>query len=101
MVIAIKSTEIIQNLDLATDAARKVRLHNIALAVDDLGDNWPFSMELPNFPVVEIKVDTEFCCRLRRKPPEADRLPLHSGVGEGLWRANSCQGCQGQLRRRS
>jgi EAL domain-containing protein (putative c-di-GMP-specific phosphodiesterase class I) len=83
MVIAIKSTEIIQNLDLATGAARKVRLHNIALAVDDLGNNWPFSMELPNFPVAEIKVYTEFCCQLRRRPPEADRLPLHSGLAKG------------------
>jgi EAL domain-containing protein (putative c-di-GMP-specific phosphodiesterase class I) len=60
LIVEIKSTEIIQNLDFAIDVAKRVRFHNIALAIDDLGVDWPALMDLPVFPFVEIKVDREF-----------------------------------------
>lgn len=60
LIIEVKSTEIIQNLDLALDVAKRVRFHNIAISVDDLGVDWPSLMEVQNFPFVEIKVDREF-----------------------------------------
>ena len=60
LIIEIKSTEIIQNLDFALDLAKRVRFHNIALSIDDLGVDWPALMDLPVFPFVEIKVDREF-----------------------------------------
>ena len=60
LIIEVKSTEIIQNLDLALDVAKRLRFHNIAISIDDLGVDWPALMELSNFPFVEIKVDKEF-----------------------------------------
>lgn len=60
LIVEIKSTEIIQNLDFAIDLAKRVRFHNIALSIDDLGVDWPALMDLPVFPFVEIKVDREF-----------------------------------------
>jgi EAL domain-containing protein (putative c-di-GMP-specific phosphodiesterase class I) len=60
LIVEIKSTEIIQNLDFALDLAKRIRFHNIALSIDDLGVDWPALMDLPVFPFVEIKVDREF-----------------------------------------
>jgi EAL domain-containing protein (putative c-di-GMP-specific phosphodiesterase class I) len=60
LIVEIKSTEIIQNLDFALDLAKRIRFHNIALSIDDLGVDWPALMDLPVFPFVEIKADREF-----------------------------------------
>lgn len=60
LIIEVKGHEIIQNLDLAVDVAKRIRFHNVALSIDDLGADWPALMELSSFPFVEIKVDGEF-----------------------------------------
>lgn len=60
LIIEVKGNEIIQNLDLALDIAKRVRFHNIAISIDDLGADWPALMDLSNFPFAEIKVDREF-----------------------------------------
>lgn len=60
LIVEIKGHEIIQNLDLALDIAKRVRFHNIAISIDDLGADWPALMDLSNFPFAEIKVDREF-----------------------------------------
>ncbi len=60
LLIEIDSGEIIDNLDLAIDVARRVRLHNIAISIDNVGANWPSLLGLPNFPFVELKVDHQF-----------------------------------------
>lgn len=60
LIVEVKSSEIIQNLDLAVDVAKRMRFHNIALSIDDVGVNWPSFAELPSFPFVEMKVDREF-----------------------------------------
>jgi EAL domain-containing protein (putative c-di-GMP-specific phosphodiesterase class I)/CheY-like chemotaxis protein len=60
LLIEIDSTEVIDNLDLAVDVARRVRLHNIALSIDNVGANWPSLMGLDVFPFVELKVDHHF-----------------------------------------
>lgn len=56
----VKGFEIIRNLDLAIDVAKRLRFHNIAISIDDLGVDWPLLTELKSFPFVEIKVDREF-----------------------------------------
>jgi EAL domain-containing protein (putative c-di-GMP-specific phosphodiesterase class I) len=60
LTIEVKGAEIIQNLDLAVDIAKRVRFHNIAISIDDLGIDWPSLSQLKSFPFVEIKVDREF-----------------------------------------
>jgi EAL domain-containing protein (putative c-di-GMP-specific phosphodiesterase class I) len=37
-----------------------LRLHNIAVSIDDLGADWPALMELNSFPFVELKADRQF-----------------------------------------
>src|SRR3954451_5885996 len=60
LLIEIDSTEVIENLDLVIDVARQVRLHNVAIVVDNVGEEWPPLMGLRNFPFVELKVDHQF-----------------------------------------
>ena len=60
LIVEIKGAEIIRNLDLAIDAAKRMRFHNIAISIDDLGVDWPSLSELKSFPFVEIKVDREY-----------------------------------------
>ena len=60
LIIEINSTDAIDNLDLVIDVARQVRLHNIAIAIDNVGAEWPSLMGLKSFPFVELKVDHQF-----------------------------------------
>ncbi|MFB9267754.1 EAL domain-containing protein [Bradyrhizobium erythrophlei] len=60
LLIELDSAEVIDNLDLVIDVARRVRLYNIAISVDNVGANWPSLMGLENFPFVELKVDHQF-----------------------------------------
>lgn len=60
LLIEIDSNEAIEHADLVVDAARALRLHNIALAVDNVGAEWPSLLELRNFPFAELKVDRQY-----------------------------------------
>jgi EAL domain-containing protein (putative c-di-GMP-specific phosphodiesterase class I)/CheY-like chemotaxis protein len=60
LLIEIKSAEVAPNLDLLIDVAKQVRLHNIAVSIDDVGVDWPALMGLNTFPFAEIKVDRQF-----------------------------------------
>jgi EAL domain-containing protein (putative c-di-GMP-specific phosphodiesterase class I) len=60
LILEIDSAEVIDNLDLVIDVARQVRLHNIAIAIDNVGAEWPSLMELRSFPFVELKVNHQF-----------------------------------------
>src|SRR6478752_255553 len=60
LLIEIDSAEVIDNLDLVIDVARQVRLHNIAISIDNVGTEWPSLMGLRSFPFVELKVDRQF-----------------------------------------
>jgi EAL domain-containing protein (putative c-di-GMP-specific phosphodiesterase class I)/CheY-like chemotaxis protein len=59
LLIEINSSDIIRNLDLLIDVTRKVRLHNIAVSIDNVGADWPALMGLDTFPFVELKVDRQ------------------------------------------
>ncbi|MCA6125799.1 EAL domain-containing response regulator [Bradyrhizobium sp. WSM 1704] len=77
LLIEIDSGEIIDNLDLAIEVARRVRLHNIAISIDNVGANWPSLLGLPNFPFVELKVDHQFvtgCADQRLKQTVCRRI---------------------------
>jgi EAL domain-containing protein (putative c-di-GMP-specific phosphodiesterase class I) len=60
LLIEIDSAEVIDNLDLVIDVARQIRLHNIAISIDNVGAEWPALMGLASFPFVELKVDHQF-----------------------------------------
>ncbi len=60
LIVELNGGDLIRHLPLAQQAARQLRMHNIGVAVDDLGANWPMLMELSDFPFVEIKVDRDF-----------------------------------------
>lgn len=60
LLIELKSAEVIHNLNLLIDVAKEVRLHNIAVSIDDVGADWPALMGLDTFPFVEFKVDRQF-----------------------------------------
>jgi EAL domain-containing protein (putative c-di-GMP-specific phosphodiesterase class I) len=60
LIVELNGGDLIRHLPLAQRAARQLRMHNIGVAVDDLGANWPMLMELNDFPFVEIKVDRNF-----------------------------------------
>jgi EAL domain-containing protein (putative c-di-GMP-specific phosphodiesterase class I)/CheY-like chemotaxis protein len=60
MIVEIDGTDIVRNLDLVKDLARQLRFHNIAIAIDDLGLEWPLLTGLDDFPFAEIKVDRKF-----------------------------------------
>jgi EAL domain-containing protein (putative c-di-GMP-specific phosphodiesterase class I)/CheY-like chemotaxis protein len=60
LILEIDSTEAIGNLDLVVDVAKQIRLHNIAIAIDGLGVDWPKLMDLESFPFVELKVSRQF-----------------------------------------
>lgn len=60
LIVEMDGSDLIRNLPLAKKVAKQLRFHNIGIAIDDLGANWPLLMELDDFPFVEIKVDREF-----------------------------------------
>jgi EAL domain-containing protein (putative c-di-GMP-specific phosphodiesterase class I) len=60
MIIEIDGSDVVHNLALAESVARKVRFHNLAISIDDLGAEWPSLVGLDRFPFVELKVDRKF-----------------------------------------
>jgi len=60
LTIEIDSEEAIRDLDLLTEIAREMRLHNIGLSIDNLGANWPSLMDLDRVPFIKLKADRHF-----------------------------------------
>jgi EAL domain-containing protein (putative c-di-GMP-specific phosphodiesterase class I) len=60
LIVEFEANELVRDAAKAARVARQLQLHNIAVAVDDLGAEWPLLMELDAFPFVEIKVDRDF-----------------------------------------
>jgi predicted signal transduction protein with EAL and GGDEF domain len=75
----------VRNLSLARKVASQLRLHKIAIAVDDLGAEWLSLTGLCDFPFVELKVDRRFvtgCADDRLKQSICRRiLDLADGYG--------------------
>jgi EAL domain-containing protein (putative c-di-GMP-specific phosphodiesterase class I) len=60
LIVEFNSDEFVRHAALATRAARQLQAHNIAVAIDDLGADWPLLLEINDFPFAEIKVDRAF-----------------------------------------
>jgi EAL domain-containing protein (putative c-di-GMP-specific phosphodiesterase class I)/CheY-like chemotaxis protein len=85
LIIEIKGTEIVRNLEFVKKLARQLRFHNIGISIADLGAEWPLLAGLDDFPFVEIKVDRTFvtgCATDRLKQTVCRRiLDLADGYG--------------------
>ncbi len=68
LLIEIDSHQVIENLELVVDVARRVRLHNIAISIDNIGAEWVSLMGLPSFPFIELKVDHQFVTGCTNNP---------------------------------
>lgn len=60
LIIESNSTDIVRNLPRLKEVAHELRDMKVAIAVDDLGADWPALVGLDRFPFVEIKVDQRF-----------------------------------------
>jgi EAL domain-containing protein (putative c-di-GMP-specific phosphodiesterase class I) len=86
LIVEINGSELVRNPALAKQAARQLQtILNIAMAIDDLGAEWPLLLEIGDFPFVEIKVDRSFiagCADDRLKQSVCRRiLELADGLG--------------------
>jgi len=85
LLIEINGAEVIGNLDLVIDVAKEIRLHNVAVSIDDLGADWPALMGLDSFPFAELKVDRQFVtgCANDRLKRTVCRSIIELGKGYG------------------
>ena len=60
LTVEVDGSEVVRNLPLALDAAQRLRFHNIAFSIDDVGTEWPALAALEQFPFAEIKLDRAF-----------------------------------------
>ncbi|ACF03497.1 EAL domain-containing response regulator [Rhodopseudomonas palustris] len=60
LIIEIDASEIVDHLDEMAEISRRLRLRNVAIAIDKVGADWPALMHLDTFPFVELKVDRSF-----------------------------------------
>jgi EAL domain-containing protein (putative c-di-GMP-specific phosphodiesterase class I) len=60
LIVEVNGTEVVRHYDLLKGVARRLRFHNIAISVDDVGAEWPQLAALTDFPFVELKVDRKF-----------------------------------------
>jgi len=59
VLVQIKGLDMIGDIAIAQQAARTLRFSNIAISVDDLGDEWARFVDLAHFPFVEVKVNSQ------------------------------------------
>jgi EAL domain len=85
LIVEINGAELVRNLNLAKEVASELRMHKIAISVDDLGAEWLSLTGLCNLPFVELKVDRKFvtgCAEDRLKQSICRRiLDLAAGYG--------------------
>jgi len=77
LIVAIDAREGIRNLELTKHIARRVRYHNIAISIDNVGTEWPSLAELRDFPFVELTVDRQLvvgCAHDRGKQATCRRI---------------------------
>ncbi len=60
LIVEVNGTEVLRHFDQLKVIARRLRFHNVAISVDDVGAEWPQLAGLDDFPFVEFKVDRKF-----------------------------------------
>jgi EAL domain-containing protein (putative c-di-GMP-specific phosphodiesterase class I) len=59
-IVEVNGIELVRNLDSAMEAAKQLRLHKVAISIDDAGPEWLSFGGLSNFPFVEFKIGRKF-----------------------------------------
>jgi EAL domain-containing protein (putative c-di-GMP-specific phosphodiesterase class I) len=60
LIVEVDGNDILPDLLLACDLAKRLRFQRIAISIDDVGKEWLAFTGLDDFPFVKIKVDREF-----------------------------------------
>jgi EAL domain-containing protein (putative c-di-GMP-specific phosphodiesterase class I) len=60
LVVELKYSEALANLDRVIDIAERSRSHKIAVSIEDIGTDWPALAALTAVPFIEFKVDRQF-----------------------------------------
>jgi EAL domain-containing protein (putative c-di-GMP-specific phosphodiesterase class I) len=60
LTIEINGSDVVPDVEAATEIARRLRLANVGISLDEIGADWPALMEIRDCPFVEIKVDGAF-----------------------------------------
>ncbi|MDI1343224.1 MAG: EAL domain-containing protein [Pseudolabrys sp.] len=60
LIVELRASDIVRDIESAATIARRLRLLNIGVSVDDVGEEWPTLMSVDDFPFAEIKVDRQF-----------------------------------------
>uniref|UniRef100_Q07I46 Response regulator receiver modulated diguanylate phosphodiesterase n=1 Tax=Rhodopseudomonas palustris (strain BisA53) TaxID=316055 RepID=Q07I46_RHOP5 len=60
LIVEIDAADAADGLAGLAEVARGLRFHNIGIAIDRVGADWPALMHLDMFPFVELKVDRQF-----------------------------------------
>jgi EAL domain-containing protein (putative c-di-GMP-specific phosphodiesterase class I) len=60
LIVELNGADVVHNLDLVREVAMRLRFHNIAISIDDVGAEWPSLVGHDHFPFVELKVDRTF-----------------------------------------
>jgi len=60
LIVEVDAAEAAADLPRLAETARRLRFHNIGIAIDRIGADWPALMHLDSFPFVELKVDRRF-----------------------------------------
>jgi EAL domain-containing protein (putative c-di-GMP-specific phosphodiesterase class I)/CheY-like chemotaxis protein len=60
LIVEIDAADVIRDLELMKNVARRLRYRNIAVSIDRLGTEWPSLLGLHDLPFVELKVDPQF-----------------------------------------
>jgi EAL domain-containing protein (putative c-di-GMP-specific phosphodiesterase class I) len=60
LIVEVDAADIVDHLADITEIGRRLRLRNVAIAIDKVGADWPALMHLDTFPFVELKVDRSF-----------------------------------------
>lgn len=85
LMIELDAADVIRDLDLVKDVARRLRHHNIAIAIDGVGTDWHALARVRDFPFVELKVGRQFvagCASDPRKQATCRRIvDLADAVG--------------------
>jgi EAL domain-containing protein (putative c-di-GMP-specific phosphodiesterase class I) len=85
LMIELDAAEAARDLDLVKDISRRLRHHNIAIAIDGVGADWHALARVHDFPFVELKVDRQFvagCATDRAKQATCRRIvDLADAVG--------------------
>jgi EAL domain-containing protein (putative c-di-GMP-specific phosphodiesterase class I) len=85
LMIELDAAEAVRGLELVKDVARRLRHHNIAIAIDRIGTDWHALARMHDFPFVELKADRAFvtgCATDRAKQAMCRRIvDLADAVG--------------------